>query len=295
MTQILNRAQPLVSVIIPTKDRGNLLFRAIKSVDEQKYRNVELIVVDDASVNPVSYDKIKQYCQNKSLKLIRNDYSQGGGQSRNIGFNSSSGEYICFLDDDDVYFSNKINILLEKLQNNPIYHVAFGRVLLNDGKNKRHPVIYPVKFDSNFNFLIGNYIHTNSTLIKRDAFANTLFNADLPKYQDTQLHLELSLKYKILFIDEDVAEWSVDGRPDQITFLNSNQSKLKSYNSFIKLKSYFENDLKANKLQLAYFDYYSSILEMRTKKNKWYLIFLQFFSHPIYTSKIIILRKKFLR
>ena len=96
-----------VSVVITTHNRIKYLLEAISSVIAQTYRNIELIVVDDASddetqttlSNP-SYDELLTY--------IRIDKSEGGNHARNVGILRSSGKYIALLDDDDTWEPTKI-------------------------------------------------------------------------------------------------------------------------------------------------------------------------------------------
>ena len=101
----------LVSVIIATYRRTETLERAIKSVLEQSYKNLEIIVVDDNSdinwnekvkviIDKVSSDKVI---------YIKNEVNQGSAKTRNIGINKAIGKYITFLDDDDIYLKDKIN------------------------------------------------------------------------------------------------------------------------------------------------------------------------------------------
>lgn len=99
----------LISVIITTYKRGDKLENAIKSVINQTYNNIEIIVVDDNSEFIYERKKtesiIKRY---DSVKLIKNKKNLGGSLSRNVGIDASKGEIISFLDDDDVYLPTRI-------------------------------------------------------------------------------------------------------------------------------------------------------------------------------------------
>jgi glycosyltransferase involved in cell wall biosynthesis len=112
--------QPLVSVIIPTFGRAQKLGRAIDSVIIQSYLNIEIIVVDDN--HPYSIDRIntenlitKKYC-NKVL-YIKNDMNMGGAFSRNIGARLSKGDLLTFLDDDDFYHIDKVEVQVKHILN----------------------------------------------------------------------------------------------------------------------------------------------------------------------------------
>jgi glycosyltransferase involved in cell wall biosynthesis len=101
---------PLVSVVIPTYRRGELLPAAIRSVLDQSYDNIELLVVDDASPRPVAeqledlpYDRIA------SVEFVRHEENRGANAARNTGIESASGNYVAFLDDDDRWEADKIS------------------------------------------------------------------------------------------------------------------------------------------------------------------------------------------
>ena len=111
----------LVSVVIPTYSRNKLLRRAIDSVLNQTYKNLEIIVVDD---NPEgsewrrSTEKLMEpYRDNFRIRYIQNKKNLGGAGARNVGIKASSAEYIAFLDDDDEYYEERIEKQLEGFLN----------------------------------------------------------------------------------------------------------------------------------------------------------------------------------
>jgi glycosyltransferase involved in cell wall biosynthesis len=108
-----------VSVIIPTFNRFNYLLNAIDSVKKQTYKNVEIIVVNDCSTEKEYYD----YDFGKDVIVInleKNSKSIFGyacaGYVRNQGINASTGDYIAFLDDDDIWFPNKLEFQINRVK-----------------------------------------------------------------------------------------------------------------------------------------------------------------------------------
>ncbi len=100
--------QPKVSVIIPTYNRVASLTAAVKSVMSQTFQDFELIIVDDAS-NDSTKDYLEKLAASDSrIKTISNVVSLGGSQSRNEGIYASHGEWLAFLDDDDLWLPEKI-------------------------------------------------------------------------------------------------------------------------------------------------------------------------------------------
>ncbi|MBR1495696.1 MAG: glycosyltransferase family 2 protein [Acidaminococcaceae bacterium] len=113
-----------VSIIIATYHRYNLLPRAVRSAVNQTYKNVEIIVVDDnPEVSPErskTAEVMKTFIRNyPQVKYIQNKKNSGGAVTRNNGLQVATGSYIAFLDDDDEYLPQRIEIQLnEMLKNN---------------------------------------------------------------------------------------------------------------------------------------------------------------------------------
>lgn len=120
----MSEVNELISVIIPTYKRSKTLKRAIDSVINQTYKNIEIIVVDDNS----NYPECREYnrklvSQYKQIVFIENKINLGGGLARNEGIRIAKGKYIAFLDDDDEFYPNKIMEqykLYKKLNNSNI-------------------------------------------------------------------------------------------------------------------------------------------------------------------------------
>ncbi len=108
--------KPLVSIILPTYRRTDSLARAIASVKEQSYSNYELIVVDDNGTEEWNEAVRKISAEfGDGLKLITNHPNLGSAKARNAGINAARGQYISFLDDDDIYLPDKLSRQLEAM------------------------------------------------------------------------------------------------------------------------------------------------------------------------------------
>ena len=113
--------QPLVSVIVATYKRDEILLRALSSLATQTYKNFEIILVDDNANNDWNsrvsevVEKFKSECPEIALKYIVNKANQGSAKTRNIGIDASTGEFITFLDDDDIYLPENIEKQIENM------------------------------------------------------------------------------------------------------------------------------------------------------------------------------------
>jgi glycosyltransferase involved in cell wall biosynthesis len=120
--------EPLVSVIIPNYNYSQYLAMAIESVLSQTYKKIEIIVVDDGSTDN-SLEILSSYLSDITLVSQSNS---GVSSARNAGLVKASGEYVCFLDSDDVWLPNKIEIQISHLFNNPMACVYTGIQLFED-------------------------------------------------------------------------------------------------------------------------------------------------------------------
>ena len=108
----------LVSVIIPYFKKKNFIKKTLNSLKKQTYKNLEIIIIyDDENLSDLKF--IKKFKKlDKRIKIIVNKKSQGAGRSRNIGMNIAKGKFIAFLDADDLWKKNKIELQLEYMVRN---------------------------------------------------------------------------------------------------------------------------------------------------------------------------------
>lgn len=129
---------PLVSVIIPIKDRCNIIERALKSVTNQTYRNIEIIIVDDGSDDNLD-QKIQELKKDIIFPLIYiKQKNTGPGIARSNGLKMSNGKYIQYLDSDDELLPDKIKSQVEVLEAHPDVVMVYGKSIQNWDEKKVH-------------------------------------------------------------------------------------------------------------------------------------------------------------
>ena len=105
------KASFLVSVIVPTYKRADRLEKALHSIKEQTYQNLEILVVND-NVPDSDWDhstaKVLEGFGDPRLKVVHTAGQTGGGAARNFACSQASGEYLAFLDDDDEFLPDKV-------------------------------------------------------------------------------------------------------------------------------------------------------------------------------------------
>jgi len=235
---------PLVSVIIPTYNRADLVVRAINSAIKQYYKNLEIIVIDDASVDRTEAT-IKEITDAR-LRYIRHQTNGGGAKARNTGIENAKGEYIAFLDSDDVWLPNKIELQLEAIKNQRESEkiVSFTQfqldtgskisILPSRGKNQQEAV-------ADYLFVGGGEILTSTLMIARSLAVATKFRPELRKHQDLDFSLRLEAKGAIFnFLEQPLTVWYDEHRSDRISKLSNYQLSLnwvREYESSISAKA----------------------------------------------------------
>jgi len=120
---------PRVSVIIPTYNRAHVVGEAIDSVLAQTYQDFEIIVVDDGSTDNTR-EVLEDYARRHpdKMRVIYRQTNGGAGAARNDGIRASQGEYIAFLDSDDLYLPNRLESAVRFLDEHPEYGAAYAEV-----------------------------------------------------------------------------------------------------------------------------------------------------------------------
>jgi glycosyltransferase involved in cell wall biosynthesis len=239
----VNANNPLVSVVIPTKDRSDKLPIAIESVLQQTYSNLEIIVVDDGSMVPVSLE-----FTDPRIKIIHLDKPKGVAAARNIALREAQGEFMCLLDDDDYYYPNKIDAQLNYLFQHPEVDIVYSLMEYNFWrKGKKETIIYKhaLIYDMyNFKYCT-NVIHNNSTLFRKRVLERISFDERLTKYTDTQFYMAASLCCVIHHLPVIVAVWNIGWGTHQIT---ARRKFIKNYKNHTILCEIFRETIDNNPL-----------------------------------------------
>lgn len=136
----MNNKSILVTIIIPTYKRFDSLFRAIESAHNQTYQNIEIIVVDDNYGNEHLRLRIKKKLSvlDYNVQYLLPEKHLGSALTRNLGIKCSNGEYIAFLDDDDVYHPQKIekqlNMMLNYNNSKLALLYCYGKIIYPNGQ-----------------------------------------------------------------------------------------------------------------------------------------------------------------
>jgi glycosyltransferase involved in cell wall biosynthesis len=194
---------PRVSVIIPTYNRAYFLHQAIESVLSQTFRDFELIVVDDGSTDATPY--VLQQWDNK-IRWVRQE-NCGVSRARNVGIRAARGRYLSFLDSDDLWLMDKLEVQVRFLDANPHYAVCYtDEVWVRKGRR-----VNPKKIHRKYSGWIFDrclplcIISPSSALMRREVLdAVGDFDEDLPVCEDYDLWLRIASRFPIFFLDREL-------------------------------------------------------------------------------------------
>lgn len=203
--------QPLVSVVIPTYNRADLLPRAIKSVLNQTFQNFELIIVDDGSVDDTKRIVKKFIKMSNKINYIYQE-NRGESAARNLGKEKTKGNYIAFLDSDDEWLSEKLEKQIKlfqqsKFSENLGFVGCYGFVVKDNNQSKNNPFfIHRIpNFRGNILKEILSFcciFSPSSVLIKREAIINEKFDENIKLGPDWDMWIRIAQKYDFDFVEE---------------------------------------------------------------------------------------------
>jgi teichuronic acid biosynthesis glycosyltransferase TuaG len=194
------RNEPLVSVIIPMYNAQDYIEITLQSVKSQTYENIELIIIDNASTDN-SLSIVNSLLESfNNVKVIKcEDNSGGPARPRNMGIDIAKGEYLAFLDSDDIWTSNKLEVQIKHMLKHELNFTSTGRRLIDQtGQHitrKRDIKIFTKKSKTYGlkALLFKNTVVTSSTVIKKSLLQELRFDesSNLTCVEDYLLWLTL--------------------------------------------------------------------------------------------------------
>lgn len=197
----MTSSDPFISIIIPVYNRDKLIIETLQSVKAQSYSNWEAIVVDDHSTDR-TYEVVKSFCDSESrIKLFkRNREPKGAPTCRNIGIKNSDGQFIIFLDSDDLLAENCLSDRVAEYKLFPDYDFLVFQSALFENKPEDYNRLWNIDSDEDD---LNRFLRIDALwpicgpIYKRKTIVDVGgFKEHLTFYQDYDLHLRLLfLKY----------------------------------------------------------------------------------------------------
>lgn len=200
----------MVSVVIPTHNRADLLPRAIKSVQAQTYQDLEIIVVSDGSTDNTKEVVEALSKEDSRIRFVEYHPGRGGNIARNTGIENAAGEYVAFLDDDDEFFPTKLEKQVAVMESDPEIGLVYTGVKILYINEK---VSYASKArncgDLSREILLDNHIGTTSTvMLKKEVIAKSgMFDVALKALQDFDLWIRVCQHCKVGVVPEELINY----------------------------------------------------------------------------------------
>ena len=252
----------MVSVIIPTYNRGNTIKKAIESVLNQTYDNLEVIVVDDGSLDDTK-NIVKAICDSRVKYVFQNN--NGACAARNKGIELAKGEYIAFQDSDDYWYPQKIETQLKALE------AKKGDIIISffcrhnsDGSCKILPEIEAGAI-SKRKIEIEPRVSTQTILARKEVFQRIKFDARVPRFQDYEWSLRAAKEFTFYIPQKPLVDVYV--QTDSIT--NNSEKKFKAYEYMIDK---YHDDMEVLPVlldRLAFFKAMDGINDVELLKRKY--------------------------
>lgn len=181
--------EDLVSIIMPSYNSEIFIWKSINSVLQQSYENWELIIVDDFSLDN-TLDNLKQNVIDKRIKIIGLNSNMGAAFSRNEGLKIARGQFIAFLDSDDIWEKDKLKLQIDFMKKNDIgfSYTSYKRV---SEKTFQLRKVVPVIDKVNYSGLLKNTLIACSTVCINRSITGEFLMPMLRKGQDTATWLLL--------------------------------------------------------------------------------------------------------
>lgn len=228
-----------VSVVIPTYNRVNNLKRALESVLNQTYENLEIIVVSDGSTDGTDNFMNSFRKRDSRIEYVSYFPNKGGNYARNRGIKAAQGEYIAFLDDDDEWEKEKIELQLNEIKKNPNVGLVYtGINIIYNQENINYYSLPKKSGNLSKDILISNHIGTTSSvMVKTDLVHNVgMFDENLRALQDYDLWIRICQKTEVSYVNKPLVRYYNSTSNKQIS------DDVKKYEDAIEYinKKYFE-------------------------------------------------------
>ena len=249
---------PLVSIVMPTYNRADLLMKSIQSVLDQTFKEWELIVVDDGSTDKTPEMMKELEDKDNRIKYHRIDRIKNKGIAAylNVGIKESRGKYIARIDDDDRWcHKDKLQLQVNFLDNNPEYVlVGGGGILVDDKGNLKFKYLKNENDDEIRNYaLFSNPIAHTAIMFRKDVFDKIGGYSDIDHAEDMDLALRFGKAGKLYNMKEYFIEYLAIGQNK--SFIQQRQNTKRVLEIIKRYKGDYPHFTKAYILNLAQYAY----------------------------------------
>tara|TARA_B100000768_G_C11245177_1_gene361409 strand:+ start:517 stop:1437 length:921 start_codon:yes stop_codon:yes gene_type:complete len=277
------------SIILPTYNRANLISKAIESVINQTFQNWELIIVDDGSTDNTK-EVVETFVKanNSIIYLYQNNKERSA--ARNNGIQNSIGDFICFLDSDDIFHKTHLEEFYKLIVKNSFIKGLYisGVSYIKDSTQKED---YDLSHSNNFEFVLLNTISTPRGCVHNSILKKNLFNENIRIGEDMELWMRILNNHPLFYhrnktvvqIEHPQRSVNLGSEKEHLTtlkgILKDHKNDIKSRHRFSSLSNAYFNISKShikNKSPLIaiYYTILSLLINLRNNQTRHKLLLL---------------------
>lgn len=288
----------LVSIVIPFYKNKEWLIESVKSVLNQTYQNIEIIIVDDGS----KQDLNELFNLSNKIQIIHTE-NMGASSARNTGIACSNGDYIAFLDSDDIWLPQKLELQLDFMKSNNYYWSATSYTLFDSNKSKfpEFDTIISSPDCSNmtiWNILSSTNLGTPTVIIHTSILKSRInfkFNEKLKFGEDTYLWATIAYKNKLGYINKNLSRVRLHGNNASRNILSQMMARSEIFELLndeqIEIVNIMPIFLKMGyKLNYHFYNFYKN--KCKSSNNKYLLTVIYFIPWSIFKIYSMISRRK---
>ncbi len=191
---------PFFSIIVPTYNRAHLIGGTIESVIAQSFENWELLVIDDGSTDH-TIETVEKFSDLRIKYLWKENEERS--VARNKGIELSQGKFVCFLDSDDIWRTNHLQLLFEKIKSNDNKKALYFTGMAWNFTDRKQDVIFETPEGKNrIEYIITNQIAPSTVCIPTAILQKEKFNTSLRINEDVELFARIATKLELIQLRE---------------------------------------------------------------------------------------------
>jgi glycosyltransferase involved in cell wall biosynthesis len=225
-----NHNAPFFSVVISTKNRATLVVKAVQSILNQSFNNFEILLVDNASTD--NTEEALSYIQDFRLHYIKNEVDKERCFARNRGIKNAKGTYICFLDSDDEYLPNHLQVIYDKIQESNLKKALFFTSAYEtyNFENLQERICPNLEDFELFEYILTYTFNPARVAVHHSVLEEFQFDEQIPGLEDLDLWLRIATKYPITQIPKRTIVYQIHDESYSVAAPNRFKRELSLFN-----------------------------------------------------------------
>ena len=233
-----------IDIILPNYNSSQFIIRTIRSILNQTYKNWKLIIVDDFS-NKETKKILKKFENKKNIKIYWLKKNRGAGFCRNYAISLSSGDWITFLDQDDLYDQNRLNKIFNLINQNKRINFFFHDTNYINETDQiisshlyKYKLPFPqinIKISTTLLLKYGSFIDSEAIAFKRSILNKVgKFDESLTYLCDYDFFLKVSFLYPFFYSKDKLSSWRMHKNQQQKTNKNQKKERIRLFYKYLK-------------------------------------------------------------